>query len=238
MIRLDKLIADAGFATRKEARLLIRSGRVTVGGTAVRTPELQIDPTAEVVCVDGAALRYQRFHYYMLDKPAGCLTATEDRSQPTVLDLLPPELRRLGLSPAGRLDKDTTGLLLLTDDGDYVHRVISPKNHVPKVYLAETDGVPGEADVARFAQGVVLGDGTRCMPARLELLPEHRACRVTVCEGKYHMVKRMLAGCGTPVLSLRRLSIGALKLDLALGLGGWRELTEAEAQLVFEGKML
>ena len=158
---------------------------------------------------------------------------TADRSQPTVLDLFPPELRRFGLVPAGRLDKDTTGLLLVTDDGDYVHRVITPKKHVPKVYFARTDGQPTDADAERFAQGVVLGDGTQCLPARLERLPEQGGCRVTVYEGKYHMVKRMLAGCGTPVLQLHRLSIGALTLDPALSPGAYRELSPDEAMLVF-----
>ena len=169
----------------------------------------------------------------MLHKPAGVLTATADRSQPTVLDLFPPELRRFGLVPAGRLDKDTTGLLLVTDDGDYVHRVITPKKHVPKVYFARTDGQPTDADAERFAQGVVLGDGTQCLPARLERLPEQGGCRVTVYEGKYHMVKRMLAGCGTPVLQLHRLSIGALTLDPTLSPGAYRELSPDEAMLVF-----
>ena len=172
--------------------------------------------------------------YYMLHKPSGVLTATSDRSQPTVLDLFPPELQRFGLVPAGRLDKDTTGLLLITDDGDYVHRVITPKKHVPKVYFARTDGMPTSADAERFAQGVVLGDGTQCLPARLECLPEQGGCRVTVYEGKYHMVKRMLAGCGTPVLQLHRLSIGALTLDPALPPGAYRELSAEEAMLVFE----
>ena len=144
-----------------------------------------------------------------------------------------PELRRFGLVPAGRLDKDTTGLLLVTDDGDYVHRVITPKKHVPKVYFARTDGQPTDADAERFAQGVVLGDGTQCLPARLERLPEQGGCRVTVYEGKYHMVKRMLAGCGTPVLQLHRLSIGALTLDPALSPGAYRELSPDEAMLVF-----
>lgn len=233
MIRLDKYLADVGAATRREAKLLIRAGRVTVNGAPASAPEEKVDPASAEICLDGAQLCYSRFHYYMMDKPPGVLTATEDRDQKTVLDLLPPELRRSGLVPAGRLDKDTTGLLLLTDDGDYVHRVISPKNHVPKVYLAQTDGLPTQADVERFAQGVVLGDGTQCMPAKLELLPQCSSCRVTVFEGKYHMVKRMLAGCGTPVLTLRRLSIGALELDKSLGLGEFRALSEEEARRVF-----
>lgn len=233
IIRLDKYLADTGTATRREAKLLIRAGRVTVDGVAASAPEVKVDPETALICVDGVPQQYCRYHYYMLDKPPGVVTATEDREQATVLDLFPPELRSFGLVPAGRLDKDTTGLLLLTDDGDYVHRVISPKNHVPKVYMARTDGMPTQADVKRFAQGITLGDGTRCMPAGLELLPELSTCRVTVFEGKYHMVKRMLASCGTPVLALRRLSIGALELDETLGLGGYRQMTAAEAQTVF-----
>lgn len=232
MIRLDKYLADTGAASRREAKAYIRGGEVTVDGVPVRAPEQKIDEAA-TVCLRGQVLRHQAHHYYMLCKPAGLLTATMDRSQPTVLDLFPPELRRFGLVPAGRLDKDTTGLLLITDDGDYVHRVISPKKHVPKVYLAHTDGMPTDADVERFARGVVLGDGTQCLPAGLELLPEQGACRVTVYEGKYHMVKRMLAGCGTPVTHLHRLSIGALLLDPALAPGAFRELSPAEAMLVF-----
>lgn len=154
MIRLDKYLSDTGAATRREAKLLIRAGRVTVNGAAAAAPEMKVDPASVRICVDGTLLRYRRYRYYMMDKPPGVLTATEDRDQKTVLDLLPPELRRFGLVPAGRLDKDTTGLLLLTDNGDYVHRVISPKNHVPKVYLARTDGMPAQADVERFVQGV------------------------------------------------------------------------------------
>ena len=232
MIRLDKYLADTGAASRREAKAYIRRGEVTVDGVPAAAPEQKVAETA-VVCLRGQPLRYQTYHYYMLHKPSGVLTATTDRSRPTVLDLFPPELQRFGLVPAGRLDKDTTGLLLITDDGDYVHRVITPKKHVPKVYFARTDGQPTRSDAERFAQGVVLGDGTQCLPARLECLPEQGGCRVTVYEGKYHMVKRMLAGCGTPVLQLHRLSIGALTLDPALAPGTYRELSAEEAMLVF-----
>lgn len=233
MLRLDKYLADTGAAARREAKRLIRTGHVTVDGTVVTDPDCKLAPETAAVTLDGKPLCYARFRYYMMHKPAGVLTATEDRAQPTVLDLLPPALRKRGLVPAGRLDKDTTGLLLLTDDGDYVHRVISPKSRVAKVYLAETEGLPSGADVRRFAAGLTLGDGTRCLPAVLECLPEQGLCRVTVTEGKYHMVKRMLAACGTPVVHLHRLSIGALRLDTALPPGGVRELTPEEAQKVF-----
>ena len=174
-----KYLADTGAASRREAKMYIRRGEVTVDGVPAAAPEQKIAETA-VVCLRGQPLHYQTYHYYMLHKPSGVLTATSDRSQPTVLDLFPPELQRFGLVPAGRLDKDTTGLLLITDDGDYVHRVITPKKHVPKVYFARTDGMPTSADAERFAQGVVLGDGTQCLPARLECLPEQGGCRVTV----------------------------------------------------------
>lgn len=233
MIRLDKLISNVGNVSRQEARRRILSGAVTVDGETVTQTDRKIDETTAVVTLDGVALRYRKYRYFMLHKPAGYVTATTDRAQKTVLDLFPPELRRLDLVPAGRLDKDTTGLLILTNDGDYVHRVISPRHHVPKVYFAETDGMPTEADVRRFAAGMTLADGTACLPAVLELLPEQGGCRVTIHEGKYHQVKRMLAACGTPVRTLHRESIGALALDKLLNPGAFRELTDAEIQAVF-----
>ena len=233
MIRLDKLVSAAGGVSRQEARKRILSGAVTVDGAVVTQIDFKIDEQRSAVAMSGSALTYRQYRYFMMDKPAGVLTATTDRDQRTVLDLLPEELRRLKLVPAGRLDKDTTGLLLLTNDGDYVHRVISPRHNVPKVYYAETDGMPNEADVRRFAEGVTLSDGTKCLPARLELLPDRAACRVTVREGKYHLVRRMLASCGTPVVTLRRLSIGSLHLDKMLKPGDFRELSDAEVQAVF-----
>lgn len=231
MIRLDKYLADTGAASRREAKMYIRRGEVTVDGVPAAAPEQKVSETA-VVCLRGQPLHYQTYHYYMLHKPSGVLTATSDRSQPTVLDLFPPELQRFGLVPAGRLDKDTTGCCSSRTTGLCPPRHHAEK-HVPKVYFARTDGQPTRADAERFAQGVVLGDGTQCLPARLECLPEQGGCRVTVYEGKYHMVKRMLAGCGTPVLQLHRLSIGALTLDPALAPGTYRELSAEEAMLVF-----
>lgn len=232
-IRIDKFIADTGRWTRSDARELIRSGRVLLSGAPCTVPDTKFDPEEERVAVDGEDVRHGRFRYFMMDKPTGVLTATEDRNQRTVLDLLPPDMRRLRLFPVGRLDSDTTGLLLLTDDGDYAHRVISPKNDVEKVYLAETEGEPGEDDVRAFAAGLTLRDGTECLSAGLEILGQGR-CLVTVREGKYHQVKRMLASRGTPVKTLRRLSIGSLQIDEKLGAGGYRELRDQEAKLVFE----
>ncbi len=235
LLRLDKWISDGSGYSRKEARGLIKSGRVTVNGTAVTAIDAKIDTDSARVVLDGQELCYQRFHYYMMDKPLGVVTATEDRRQQTVLDLLPASLRHWKLFPVGRLDKDTGGLLLLTDDGDFAHRVISPKNDVWKCYLAETQtSVTGE-DIAAFAAGLTLGDGTLCLPARLEALDGCR-CLVTVREGKYHQVRRMLASLGKPVISLRRLSIGRLSLPPDSVPAEITELTDEDLCRVFMDK--
>lgn len=232
MIRLDKYLADTGAASRREAKMYIRRGEVTVDGVPAAAPEQKVSETA-VVCLRGQPLHYQTYHYYMLHKPSGVLTATSDRSQPTVLDLFPPELQRFGLVPAGRLDKDTTGCCSSPDDGTMSTASSRRKSTCRRSTSRARTGLPTRTDAERFAQGVVLGDGTQCLPARLECLPEQGGCRVTVYEGKYHMVKRMLAGCGTPVLQLHRLSIGALTLDPTLAPGTYRELSAEEAMLVF-----
>ena len=231
-MRLDKLLADMGVASRRELREIIRAGRVQIDGITETRPERKLDTDTATVSLDGNLLRYQRFHYYMMDKPAGVVTATEDKKQQTVLDLLPQELRRLGLFPVGRLDKDTSGLLLLTDDGDFAHRVISPKSCVKKRYYAELEGEANEEDAAAFSRGIVLKDGTQCLPAELKILGGGR-CIVTVMEGKYHQVRRMLASRGKPVLVLRRLSIGGLSLGEELGPGGFRELGESDLCTLF-----
>ena len=223
--RLDKYLSDLGIASRKELKQIIKSGRVTVNGLAVTVPETKVDSEKAVISFDGKSLNVQKFRYYMMDKPAGVLSVTEDRKQPTVLDLLPEEQQRMGLFPVGRLDKDTSGLLILTNDGDFSHRVISPKSGVEKLYLATVEGEPDEADVRAFEKGIILKDGTECMPAKLELLGKNR-CLVTVMEGKHHQVKRMLASCGKPVTELRRLAVGELQLEESLGPGGFRELDE------------
>ena len=235
MMRLDKYIGDLSIAGRGEARRLIREGRVAVDGAPVTACEKKLDADTASVTVDGVETVYRRFHYYMMDKPAGVLTATADRRAATVADLLPPKLRRMALFPVGRLDKDTTGLLLLTDDGDFAHRVISPKSEIPKRYCARVEGIPDAADAAAFRAGLTLGDGTKCLPAELEITGTDQCC-VTVLEGKYHQVKRMLASRGKPVVTLRRLSVGGLFLDEDLGPGGVRELTETELCIVMNKK--
>ena len=228
MERIDKLLSATGRWSRKEVKELVRQGRVLDGGRVVLRPEEKGDPAALCLTVDGVPVDCSPFVYVMLNKPEGVLSATEDSRQPTVLDLLPPELRQRGLFPVGRLDKDTTGLLLLTDDGDLAHRLLSPRKHVDKVYLARVDGVVVSEDIEALAAGLTLADGTRCLPAGLKPLADGRSCLVTLREGKYHQVKRMLAARGKPVRALHRLSMGPLTLDGELKPGKWRFLTLQE----------
>ena len=227
MERLDKIISATGKKSRREVREMVRQGRVLVDGKPAPAADMKVDPQTAVILLDGEPLGYEKFTYVMLHKPAGVLTATEDRRQETVLDLLPPELRRRALSPVGRLDKDTEGLLLLTNDGQLAHRLLSPKSHVDKVYYARVDGALEPGDIAAFAAGMTLGDGLECLPAGLEILSPTEAL-VTLREGKFHQVKRMLTARGKPVLYLKRLSMGRLRLDPALAPGAWRMLTEEE----------
>lgn len=225
-IRLDKLLSETTAYTRSQLKQIIKSGRVSVNGTAVTAPETKLDPTCALIELDGESVSYAKFHYFMLNKPAGILSATDDRKQKTVIDLFPEEMRRR-LFPVGRLDKDTTGLLLVTDDGDFAHRVISPRSEIVKTYRAVTSEPVNDADIEAFRQGIVLADGTKCLPAGLETLPDG-SCLVRVYEGKYHQVKRMLASRSKPVIELKRLSIGALELDEKLLPGEFRQLTENE----------
>lgn len=232
MERLDKLLAGTGKWSRREVKALVRQGLVRVDGRLAASAEDKLDPAAAIITVAGETISLCRFTYVMLHKPAGVLTATEDRKQPTVLDLLPPELRRIGLAPVGRLDKDTEGLLLLTNDGELAHRLLSPKYHVDKRYLARVDGELSAADAEAFARGMTLGDGLECLPAGLEILPD-RVCIVTLREGKFHQVKRMLAARGAPVLYLKRLSMGPLTLDDSLAAGAYRLLRAEEISALY-----
>lgn len=228
--RLDKLLSSTGLWSRKEVKDLVRQGRVLAEGVPVRRPEEKYDPMTDRIQVDGETVDCAPFVYVMMNKPAGLLSATEDKNQKTVLDLLPQHLRRRGLFPVGRLDKDTTGLLLLTDDGSLAHELLSPKKHVDKVYLARVEGRVDAADTAALGAGMVLGDGLHCLPAGLEPLGDGSSCLVTLREGKYHQVKRMLAARGKPVLALKRLSMGPLELDRELEAGGWRMLAPEELE--------
>lgn len=206
-MRLDKLLSHLNCGSRKEVQSFIRAGRVAVNGTAERDPAAKVDPDADRVSLDGREQTYRAQRYYMLNKPAGVITASRDERHGTVLELFPESLRR-GLFAVGRLDKDTEGLLLVTDDGALSHALMSPSRHVSKVYEAELDG-------------------TVCRPALLELLPDGRV-RVTLHEGKYHQVKRMIAACGATVTFLKRVQLGGVRLDESLAPGEFRELTEEE----------
>ena len=233
MERLDKILAGTGRWSRREVKELVRQGRVRVDGQTARTAEEKVAPEAAAITVDGQPVETERFTYVMLHKPAGVLSATEDSRQQTVLDLLPPELRKRDLSPVGRLDKDTEGLLLLTNHGELTHRLLSPRYHVDKVYYARVEGVLTAADTVAFAGGMVLADGLECLPAGLELLSPQEAL-VTLREGKFHQVKRMLAACGKPVTYLKRLSMGPLRLDEALAPGAFRPLTDREIHTLLD----
>ena len=235
MTRLDKLIAEQAAVPRKEATRLIRIGKVAADGRVVRDPATKVDPTAQTIALSGQPLTYREHLYLMLHKPAGLLCVSRDPKAPTVLDLVPPALRRRGLFPAGRLDKDTTGLVLLTDDGDWAHRLTSPKKEIYKVYRARLDAPVTPEMIRAFAEGTALPDGTPCRPARLTVLEpgERPLTEIAICEGKYHQVKRMFGAHGCGVLSLHRCSIGGLKLDEHLPEGGCRELTDDEKTAVF-----
>lgn len=232
MERLDKVLAGTGRWSRREVKLLVRQGLVRLNGAAAVSAEEKCDPETAVITVNGETVVLRRFTYVLLHKPGGVLTATEDRRQETVMELLPQELRRVGLAPVGRLDKDTEGLLLLTNDGELTHRLLSPKYHVDKRYFARVDGHLTAAHAEAFARGMTLGDGLKCLPARLEILPDN-GCIVTVREGKFHQVKRMLASCGAPVVYLKRLSMGPLVLGDELGRGEHRMLRDEEVAALY-----
>ena len=226
MERLDKFLCDSGIGTRSQVKVILKTGRVTVDGKAEKDGSRKIDPAVQTVCLDGEALGGKRQIVVMLNKPAGFVTATEDKVERTVMELLPQLYRNLDLKPVGRLDKATEGLLLFTNDGDLLHRLISPKKEVPKVYYARHEGWAGEDDVAAFAAGLTLRDGTVCLPAKLEPLGEGESL-ITVCEGKYHQVRRMMASRGMTVSYLERRMEGRLTLG-DLPRGQVRELTEEE----------
>ena len=230
--RLDKIIASTGKWSRKEVKNLIRHGQVLVDGLPAAGPEEKADPEAAEIVVNGERLTYQRYTWIMLNKPAGYLSATEDGRGKTVLDLLAQELRRQGLFPVGRLDKDTEGLLLLTNEGGLAHDLLSPRHHVDQVYCARVAGHLTEEDCQAFAAGMTLDDGLVCQSAVLEILSagEESEAHVTLREGRFHQVKRMLAYRGKPVLYLERVKMGNLTLDPDLPRGEYRFLTAEEVE--------
>lgn len=230
MERLDKFLCDSGRGSRSQVKLLLKSGRVAVDGKTEKDGSRKVDPQIHTVTLDGEALGGKRMVVGMLNKPAGYITATEDGEAPTVMELLPEDMKHLDLKPVGRLDKATEGLLLFTNDGDLLHRLISPKKEVPKVYYARHEGEASKEDVEAFAAGLTLRDGTRCRPAVLEPLGPGESL-ITVCEGKYHQVRRMMASRGMTVSYLERRREGELTLGM-LPRGAFRELSMEEIRLL------
>ena len=228
MERLDKFLCDCGIGTRSQVKGILKSGAVTVDGKVERDNGRKIDPQTQQICYNGERLGSMGRVVLMLNKPEGFVTATEDARDRTVMELLPPDTKHMDLKPVGRLDKATEGLLLFTNDGDLLHRLISPRKEVPKVYYARHEGTSTEEDVAAFTAGLTLGDGTKCLPAKLEKLGEGESL-ITVCEGKYHQVRRMMASRGMHVTYLERREEGFLTLG-DLPRGQVRFLTEEEIQ--------
>lgn len=234
-IRLDKYLADMGKGTRSEVKKAIGKGLVRVNDEIVRKPETKLDTDVDVVLYDGESVGYAQFEYYMLNKPAGIISATEDKREKTVVDLI-ADKKRKNLFPVGRLDRDTEGLLLISNDGELAHRLLSPSRHVDKVYYAKIEGTVTDADVEAFRQGIDIGEEKLTRPAKLRILnsAERSEIELTICEGKFHQVKRMFHAVGKEVVYLKRLQMGTLVLDESLNPGDYRKLTEQEiADLCF-----
>jgi len=230
-IRLDKYVASALTLTRKEAHGVIRRGRVSVNGEKIRDIAYKFDADKSEVACDGERLVFYEFRYFIMNKPAGYITSTEEEREPTVMDLLPEKLLKMNLFPVGRLDKDTEGLLLLTDNGVLAHRMLSPKHHVDKMYYLESDLPLCESDVEAFLRGVDIGEKNITLPARLVIDPENaQKAHITLCEGKFHQIKRMLNAVGKNVTYLERVAFASLTLPPDLERGEVRELTDAERE--------
>ena len=235
-MRLDIYLVACAVGSRTEDKNFLKAGRVTVNGKKEKSAKLQIDEETDEICFDGQKLDYEEFVYYMMNKPQGVISATEDPKHKTVLDLLDDLARSKEVFPVGRLDIDTHGLLLLTNDGKLAHALTSPKRHVEKTYLAQVDGIMTDEDIETFAQGIPLKDFT-CQPAKLELVSidsemNQSQIRVTIAEGKFHQVKRMVGYCGKEVVDLQRLTMGTLVLDENLERGEWRRLTKEELEVL------
>lgn len=235
-MRLDKFLVACAVGSRAEVKNLLKAGRVTVNGKKEKSAKLQINEERDEIRFDGQVLEYEEFVYYIMNKPKGVISATEDSKHRTVLDLLDDLARTKEVFPVGRLDIDTHGLLLLTNDGQLAHALLSPKRHVDKTYLAQVKGIMSQEDVETFAKGIPLKDFT-CQPAKLEILSvdsgkDESQVRVTIAEGKFHQVKRMVSHCGKEVVDLQRLTMGTLALDENLERGEWRRLTKEELEVL------
>lgn len=231
-MRIDKLLSDMGIAPRSKSRIACRSGQVTVDGVPVKDSSCHVDPEKQRIVFRGREISYRRYTYVMLNKPEGYVSATDDKSLPYVTELLPEELRRRELFPVGRLDRDTVGLMILTNNGQLAHSLLSPKHHVTKEYYF-TSAVPLDKDAERaFTEGITLSDGYECKPAELHLDADRQSGRIVLTEGKYHQIKRMIASRDNRVTSLERISFGGIPLDNALERGEWRYLTDEEIALL------
>lgn len=240
MDRLDKILVSQNIGSRKEVQRLIKDGAVCVNGECIRQSQHKVEAVTDEITVSGQPLLYSKYVYIMMNKPAGVLSASNDKRAQTVIDLLPEDLKRPGLFPAGRLDKDTEGLLIITNDGEFAHNMLSPKKHIDKKYIAELDGEITEDMIKAFESGITFADGTVCMPARLEIdstNPDKTTAVVTICEGKFHQVKKMFAVCGKNVVHLKRISIGNLYLDSNLPIGSCKMLSELDKLSIFMGNM-
>lgn len=237
MERLDKIISSQGVCTRKEVKALIKNGRIRINGESPQKSDIKIDPGHDIIEIDGVPLSYKKYAYIMMNKPTGVLSASNDRHAKTVIDLLPPELYRRNLFPAGRLDKDTTGLLIITDDGDFAHNMLSPKKHVKKLYKAVLDGELSDSSKDVLENGITLSDGTVFQPCKVYIKnkSDRREVEIEICEGKFHQVKKMFSFVGLTVMKLQRLRIGELFLDEKLPEGECRLLSDKEISLIFSG---
>lgn len=235
-MRIDKMLANLGFGSRKDVKKLLKDGAVKVNGTVVKDAKEHVDPDKDTITLNGEVVEYKEFIYLMMNKPPGVISATEDSHDKTVVDLLEIEDAVFSPFPVGRLDKDTEGLLLLTNDGQLSHRLLSPKKHVPKTYFAVIDREVTEDDVEAFRQGVILDDGYHTKPGELKIIKSglRSDIELTITEGKFHQVKRMFEAVGKRVVYLKRLSMGPLMLDETLELGEYRELTDEEIQSLME----
>ena len=235
MERIDKIIASQGQYSRSEVKKLVKDGRVTLDGKVIKSSDVKADPNLNDIAIDGKSIGYKKHLYIMLNKPQGVVSATEDTDHTTVIDLVPKSLKRDGLFPAGRLDGDTVGFVLITDDGDFAHKILSPKNHIMKTYHATLQRPVTQDDIDAFRNGIELKDGTLCLEAQVRPIEgDEPMAEIKICEGKYHQVKRMFAALGNKVVFLKRVKMGNLSLDESLEEGQCREITAEELKLVEE----
>ncbi|MBQ8227748.1 MAG: rRNA pseudouridine synthase [Clostridia bacterium] len=234
MERLDKIIANSGTLSRKEVHRLIKSGAVSVNGITTKDRGFCIEPETAVIKINGQVINLEKYVYIMLNKPEGVVSATKDPTEKTVVDLVPAEFKKKNLFPAGRLDRNTTGFVLITDNGDFAHKILSPKNHIEKTYEARLAEAIDDLSLQKVAEGITLGDGTECLPAKVKVLEggDNPLVEIKICEGKYHQIKRMFAAVGNAVIELKRVKMGELPLDESLAPGECKVLSKDEVNLI------